>query len=204
MKSFSKLSEVATCRTVLIAGQQGRGKTYNILNDIKSTNTDSDILWLSTNNVRGLAENATDNFYHCDIPDWNTFDNAHNLVVKDKSIYSAIVIDTIDDLFRCALNNARSNNNPVGILTQSDYLLCAETIIVRLKTLSKFTKSLYCSVNIVKDRDGNLVLSLNRDFYNKLLPLFNDRWVCVSKTAKGVTNYDLVKDLTKMSAYSPS
>ena len=201
LKSFNRLSKDNMCNTLLVAGQQGRGKTYRLLKELDDV--DPSILWLSTNNTRGLYEVSRD-WLHCEITDWNTFNNAYNLIISGDDRYSAIVIDTLDDLLRCALNDARQSKAPIGILTQSDYLLCTEEIVTKLRRLFRYTDRLYCSVNIAKDSSGNLVLSVNRDFYNKTLSLFTDRWVCVTKTRKGATEYDIVKNLTKMSEYSPS
>ena len=207
---FDKVEVMNMCETYLIAGQQGRGKTHTIINELSSiepTETEttvSPVLWLTTNNVRGIKENRKKNWFLHPITNYEEFLVSLKEIKKIPVKFDAIVVDCIDDLYRFALSDARNRNKPIGILTQHDYLVTAENIIRDVRQILRATNRLFCTINIVRSSSGSLSLSVNRDFYNKFIPIFTDRWVCVSKVTKEGTDYAVIKDLHKLSEYAPN
>ena len=202
MGNFKKLSDVESCETFIIAGQQGKGKTHCILQELKSLSDESNVLWLSTGNNRGLGTLDIDVLYG-GILVWTDFDEAIKEIVSGKVMYDVIVVDTLDEIVQLYLQFVRNTSKPIGNLTQSDYLIVAENITRDVKRLLERTKKLYCTVNVVRKKDGALSVAVNRDLYNKVLSIFTNRWVCVSKVSKGVVSYDIVKELHRFSEYSP-
>ena len=202
MSKFKKLSDVKSCETYVIAGQQGRGKTYTIMQELKDLSDESNVLWLSTGNNRGLDSLGIDIFYSS-VLSWPVFDEAIKEIVSNNLIYDVIIIDTLDEIVQLYLQFIRNTSKPVGSLTQQDYLIAAENITRDVKRLLERTKKLYCTVNIVRKKDGALSIAVNRDLYNKVLSVFTNRWVCKTKVIKGVVNYDILKELHNFSEYSP-
>ena len=202
MSKFKKFSDVKSCETYVIAGQQGRGKTYTIMQELKDLSDESNVLWLSTGNNRGLDSLGIDIFYSS-VLDWSVFDEAVKEIVSGDITYDVIIIDTLDEIVQLYLQFIRNTSKPVGSLTQQDYLIAAENITRDVKRLLVRTKKLYCTVNIVRKKDGALSIAVNRDLYNKVLSVFTNRWVCKTKVSKGVVSYDVVKELHSFSEYSP-
>ena len=146
--------------------------------------------------IRGLDSLGIDIFYSS-VLDWSVFDEAIKEIVSGDITYDVIIIDTLDEIVQLYLQFIRNTSKPVGSLTQQDYLIAAENITRDIKRLLARTKKLYCTVNIVRKKDGALSIAVNRDLYNKVLSVFTNRWVCKTKVSKGVVvSYDVSKRVT--------
>lgn len=185
--SIIKARELSNSGT-LVFGLPADGKTTAIANDVVRNNFNP--LWIVFTNADLLAEKYPD-WDVALITDWAEFEVMFRQMVKgeiDTSIYDVVVIE--------GLNYAATQMLSTLIMpdTKDQRPLYLEMGRVMNATLSKMRgmfKSLFVTLDLQKDAEGNIEFAVNRDLLNKVLSLLGSK-IYVSSQPKRDKNNKVV------------
>lgn len=172
MGTLAKFGQ-STGKTRLVFGELSSGKSSAILNRLLNEPQALSVLWAAFDNTSALeemAETETTKLWQVGLfSDWKSFDEEVLKPVKRGELKTdVVVLDGLHVMGQFCLAAMSKGARP----TQEDWATMGTTVRDAIIQLRDRTGSLYATVAVLPDETGSLQIAMNRDFHNKVFPIF--------------------------------
>lgn len=202
MSIIRKAGELNNTST-LVFGLPADGKTTAIMEHI--TENGYNPLWVVFTNADIIARNHPE-WDVAIIPNWFEFDLLYKEMVNKKidiTQYDVVVIEGLGYAATMALTDILSiaeTKDP-----RPSYLEMGRLIAAKIAGLRGLFKAVFVTLDLQRDDENNLEMSINRHLYFNILGFFGNKWYVYSepKADKSGVNYIVQTDPTYALRFKP-
>jgi adenosyl cobinamide kinase/adenosyl cobinamide phosphate guanylyltransferase len=168
--------------TTLILGEDASGKSSHAIREAQAIG--GDVVWLAFDNLGAVIGNTEANDFAAGlVGSWKEFNDLVKQIKNGEIKGDVVVLDGLHTLAGLCLNSITGGKQP----KQAEWGEMGNEVKTALIEIRARIPNMIATVGVQPDDESNLKIALNRDLYNKAIPLFGRKLYAHTKPKKNPT-----------------